>query len=217
MTRALFLCSGTGSVGAPFRREGSWDVTDVDWDGRYGAEIQTDITMWDYKSAFPPGHFQVIWCSPDCRMYSRARTTGGPRDFEKADRLVQSCIDIIGYVDPAIYLLENHDSGLLKTRPCVEGLPYVRVDYCMYGAPYRKRTRLWTNVQNYTPRMCDRSHLVDGKRHKATAQRGCKTSDRRQGDQTFTRDQLHRLPKELCEEIFAICQSSCTIPETFNK
>ena len=101
MPKALFLCSGTGSVGEPFRKAG-WCVTDVDWDGRYNAEIQTDITMWDYK-AFPPGHFHTIWASPDCRMYSRARATGGPRDFEKADRLVQACIDIIEYFDPAIW------------------------------------------------------------------------------------------------------------------
>ena len=56
MPKALFLCSGTGSVGEPFRK-GGWDVTDVDWDGRYGAEIVTDITLWDYKNSFEPGYF----------------------------------------------------------------------------------------------------------------------------------------------------------------
>ena len=48
------------------------------------------------------------------------------------------------------------------------GLPYVRVDYCMYGAKYRKRTRIWTNAA-WVPKLCDRSHLVDGK-HTRTAQ-----------------------------------------------
>ena len=94
MPKALFLCSGTGSVGEPFREAG-WDVTDVDWDGRYGAEIVTDITTWDNKAAFEKGHFDVIWASPCCTHYSRARTTGGPRDYEKADRLVKACRDII--------------------------------------------------------------------------------------------------------------------------
>ena len=96
MPKALFLCSGTGSVGEPFRQAG-WDVTDVDWDGRYGAEIITDITTWDYKSAFEKGHFDVIWASPDCTQYSRARTTGGPRNYEKADRLVRACRDVVEY------------------------------------------------------------------------------------------------------------------------
>ena len=59
MPKALFLCSGTGSVGEPFR-EGGWQVTDVDWDNRFNAEIQTDITTCDYKQAFEPGHFGVI-------------------------------------------------------------------------------------------------------------------------------------------------------------
>ena len=103
MPKAVFPCSGTGSVGEPFRQSG-WEVTDVDWDGRYGAEIVIDITKWDYKSAFKPGHFDVVWASPDCRMYSRARTTGGPRDFEKADRLVQACRDIIEYLQPNLSL-----------------------------------------------------------------------------------------------------------------
>ena len=58
--RALFLCSGTGSVGLPFREAG-WEVTDVDWDGRYGAEIQTDITTWDHGAAYEPGRFDVVW------------------------------------------------------------------------------------------------------------------------------------------------------------
>ena len=58
-------------MGAPFR-EAEWEVIDVDWDGRYGAEIQTDITTWDYAAAFEPGYFDVIWASPDCTQYSRA-------------------------------------------------------------------------------------------------------------------------------------------------
>ena len=217
MPRALFLCSGTGSVGEPFR-EGGWGVTDVDWCPRFNPEIVTDITTWDYQAAFPPGHFSIIWSSPDCTQYSRAKTTGPPRDYEKADRLVQACINIIEYFCPILWFLENPDSGELKRRPCIEGLDHIRVDYCMYSScPYRKRTRLWTNCLDWTPKMCDKSHLVDGRRHKATSQRGYRKDDRSSGDKTFTRDELHRLPKALCEEIFSICQSCCTIPETFNK
>ena len=141
MPTALFLRSGTGSVDEPFREAG-WEVIDVDWCQRFNPEIVTDITIWDYKRAFEKGHFDVIWASPDCRMYSRARTTGGPRDYTKADRLVQACRDIIEYLQPCCWFVENPDSGDLKRRPCIEGLPYVRVDYCMYGCPYRKRTRL---------------------------------------------------------------------------
>ena len=200
---ALFHCSGTGSVGEPFR-EGGWEVTDVDWDNRFGAEIQADITTWDYKAAFEPGHFDVIWASPDCRMYSVARTCAKtPRDFENADKLVKACRDIIEYLQPRLYFIENPDSGCLKTRPVIDGLPYLRVDYCMYAALYRKRTRLWSNCTTWTPKLCDRSHVINGK-HLATAQRGFKKQNNGPQDKDFSRDELHRLPKALCEEIFEV-------------
>ena len=123
MPKALFLCSGTGSVGEPFR-QGGWDVTDVDWDGRFGAEIVEDITTMNYKTMFEPGEFDVVWSSPDCVQYSIARTCAKtPRDFEKADKLVQSCLDIIEYLKPQLWFIENPDTGYLKTRTVLEGLP----------------------------------------------------------------------------------------------
>ena len=198
LPRALFLCSGTGSVGKPFRDSG-YEVVDVDRDGKHAPDIQTDITTWDYKAAYPQGHWDVIWASPDCTQYSRARTTAKtPRDLQGADRLVAKCREIIEYFGPRLWFIENPDSSLLKHRSVVAGLPFVRVDYCMYsGCPYRKRTRIWTNAQ-WTPKLCDRSHLVDGK-HAMTAQRGpCKGHG---AHDKCTLDQLHRLPAELCREI----------------
>ena len=81
------------------------------------------------------------------------------------------CRDIIEYLQPRCWFIENPDTGYLKTRPVITGLPYVRVDFCMYGAPYRKKTRLWTSCTEWKPKLCDRSHLVDRK-HEAVAQCG---------------------------------------------
>eukprot|EP00969_Alexandrium_andersonii_P035992 1576604-Alexandrium_andersonii.AAC.1 len=87
MRRALFLCSGTGGVGRAFREAG-WEVVDVDRDPRFGAEVVVDILTWDYEAVFPPGHFDVVWASPDCTQYSIARSNAKtPRDLEGADRL----------------------------------------------------------------------------------------------------------------------------------
>ena len=205
--RLLNLCSGTGSVAAPFKQSG-WEVIEVDWDPRYKPTHVVNLMTWDCP--YEAGFFDCIWCSPDCTHYSIARTTAKtPRDLVKADALVQRCLDLIQMLAPQVWWIENPDTGLLKGRPCVQGLPFCRVDYCMYGAPYRKRTRLWTNCTEPGFMLCNRSHLISG-RHAATAQRGGR---RNEDDATFTRDELHRLPQALCEEIYSICQSYCTIPE----
>ena len=220
MPRALFLCSGTGSVGEPFREAG-WEVVDVDWDGRYGAEVQEDIMTWDYK-AFAPGTFQLVWASPDCAQYSIARKRAAtPRDFPTADALVQKCLEIIEYLDPPMWFLENPDTGYLKTREFMQGIPFVRVDECMYGTSHRKRTRLWCNSEacsTWTPNMCDKSHCIaihrprcTVYRHETSAQRGYPSArireDRAAGitgqSRHYSRDALHRLPRALCDEIFA--------------
>ena len=203
--RLLNLCSGTGSVSAPFRENG-WEVVEVDWDNRFDPTHVVDITKWDYTIY---DHFDVIWCSPDCTQYSRARTRAKtPRNLEKADELVRACLRIVEHFSPAVWFLENPDSGLLKTRDVVRDLAYVKVDYCMYARPYRKRTRLWTNCC-WTPKLCDRSHLVNN-RHECSAQRGssCKYNS------TFTRDQLHRLPTALCQEIYKVCTAQCQAIDT---
>ena len=194
--RVLNLCSGTGSVSRPFVEEGH-EVVEVDWDPRYSPTHCVDITTWECP--YTPGHFDVVWASPDCTQYSRARTTAKtPRDFKRADALVERCLELIRHLQPRVWFMENPDSGLLKTRAVVHGLPSVRVDYCMYGAPYRKRTRIWTNV-GWVPKLCDRSHLIDNK-HAKTAQRGGRGVWN--SNDVFKRDQLHALPTALCKEIY---------------
>ena len=94
---------------------------------------------------------EPVYC-PDCRMHSLARATAKtPRIFEHADNLVQACRDIIEYLQPPYFSIENPHTGYLKARPVVEGLPYVVVDYCAYGCLYRKRTRIWTNCKDWKP------------------------------------------------------------------
>ena len=84
--RLLELFSGTGSVGRAFRAAG-WEVTSLDI--LPGADIQSDILTWDYMSK-DPGYYDMVWASPPCTEYSRARTRAKrPRDFEGADRIVE--------------------------------------------------------------------------------------------------------------------------------
>ena len=53
-----------------------------------------------------------------------------------------SALEIIAHFDPLMWTVENPATGLLKTRPFMERLPWVDVTYCKYGTPpYRKQTR----------------------------------------------------------------------------
>ena len=78
--RALVLFCGTGSIDKAFQRLG-WEVTSVDWESKYAPTHVANIMTWDYRQ-YSPGAFQFVWGSPCCTHFSRARTTGGPRDIE---------------------------------------------------------------------------------------------------------------------------------------
>ena len=39
--------------------------------------------------------------------------------------------------------MENPQTGYLKSREVVAGLPWQDITYCKYGLPYKKQTRLW--------------------------------------------------------------------------
>ncbi len=146
------LFSGTGSVGDACRAFG-FEVVSLDRDME--ADIKTDIMDWDYTT-FPPKHFDLIWASPPCTEYSVAKTRG-VRDIVGANRVVARTMEIIRYFDPKYWIMENLQSGRLKDQSVVAELPFDDIDYCKYGFPYRKRTRLWSNLDCWTPRaLCRR-------------------------------------------------------------
>jgi site-specific DNA-cytosine methylase len=140
--RILELFAGTGSVGKVFGADG-WEVISLDINPKANATIHADIRTWDY-TIFETGHFDVVWASPVCTQYSRARTTAHtPRDLVWADSLVLRALEIIEYLKPKFWFLENPQTGLLKTRPFMLNLPYTDVDYCRYSEwGYKKRTRI---------------------------------------------------------------------------
>ena len=74
MPALLELFKGTGSVGRAFKAEG-WEVVSLDLLPKFEPSICCNILQWDYRAAFPPGHFQFVWASPVCTEYSRALTT----------------------------------------------------------------------------------------------------------------------------------------------
>ena len=196
--KLLELFSGTGSVGTVARNLG-WNVVSLDLKN---ADINCDIMDWNYKQ-YPIGYFDFIHASPPCTEYSKAKTVG-VRNIEKANKIVKKTIEIIEYFNPRIWFIENPQTGLLKKQDFMKGFHFVDVDYCRYGMPYRKRTRLWNNVHGYKPRpLCKRDcRSMNGKRHKETAQRGSsRIAGGGRDDNKHKQDELYRIPSELVEEI----------------
>ena len=143
LPRLLELFSGTGPIGNIFRSRG-WEVISIDSDPKMRPTLVVDIGSFEYRML--GGSFDAVWCSPPCTQYSIARSNAKKeRDLDGSDQLVRRCRDIIPYVQPMAWFIENPHSGLLKGRDVVSYLPSVIVDYCMYGWPYRKRTIIFTN------------------------------------------------------------------------
>ena len=141
----------------------------------------------------------MVWASPVCTEYSRALTTR-PRRL-----LVLSALEIIAHFDPLMWVIENPATGLLKTRPFMERLPCMDVTYCKYGTPYRKQTRLWTNMR-WRPRrsLCrpgSRCEAWQDGRHLRAAQRGPRLMEGQYERVSQSRELLYSVPAALCEEI----------------
>ena len=97
-----------------------------------------------------PETFHVIWASAPCTEYSRAKTTG-MRKLEYANSVVKRTIEIIGYFQPKVFFMENPQTELLKQQDFMPDFDFFDVNYCKYGFPYRKRTRIWTNLKTWKP------------------------------------------------------------------
>jgi hypothetical protein len=199
MPRVLLeLFSGTGSVGKAFRAAG-WHVITVDNDPRWSPDICRDVL--ELTAADLPQQIDLIWASPVCTEYSKAKTRGPPRKLELADSLVAAVLRIQRETGAPL-LFENPASGLLRTREVVTGIPYVRVDYCKYASDdehhCRKRTGIWQVGCDWKPRrpLCDWNcpYSGPGRYHHEEA---C--------GRDFVRPMhgvaLYPLPAALCEEL----------------
>ena len=198
--KLLELFSGTKSVGKVAERLG-YEVTSLDL--ILPADINIDILDWDY-TIYPTGYFDVIHASPPCTEYSRAKTTG-VRKIDYANSIVKKTLEIMDYFQPKYYIIENPQSGLLKEQSFMYGIPYTDVDYCKYGMPYRKRTRLWNNVLGFTPRpLCKKDcESMDGNKHKEVAQRlPSRSRGSWENQPRHTQTDLYVIPEDLIYEIF---------------
>ena len=180
--RVLELFAGTHSVGKVCKELG-YEVVSLDL---AGADININILEWDYKKAFEPGHFDVIWASPPCHTFSHARrcwinrktkyfgdktiTAKMLNDDMETNGLpiVRKTEEIIKYFNPTLWIMENPSTG--KMKDYLKHLPHYDVDYCRYSDwGYKKPTRFWTNKEGFVPLKCNKQcGSMSGNKHKAS-------------------------------------------------
>ena len=196
----LELFSGTGSIGKAFRDAG-WEVFSIDNNPDCHPTSCCDVREFDPSSL--PRRPDFIWASPVCQMYSCARTYAKmPRDLEWADSLVLAALRIQEHCGCPM-LMENPESGLLKTRPFMSQFDRVIVDYCKWhseGFPHtcRKRTALFRVSADYVPsrQLCRHDcGFCEGRRHH---ERIANSEGQRQ---IRDRNMMYPLPPLLCQDI----------------
>jgi site-specific DNA-cytosine methylase len=164
----LELFSGTHSVGKVLERLGH-KVVSLDLKG---ATINVDILKWDYK-VYPPNHFDYIHASPPCDTFSICRRSWIGRQLKAHGNtiitkeildndertiglvILNKTLEIIDYFKPKFYTIENPKSGNMKKY--ITTIPYSDVEYCAYGFPNKKPTRIWNNF-GFEGKTCDGTH-----------------------------------------------------------
>ena len=106
---------------------------------------------------YGPGFFDLVAASVPCNEYSQAKKKVH-RDMDEADKVVRKTIEIIEYLKPQKWWIENPRTGYLKSRGILDKYPFVDIDYCQFSDwGYNKPTRFWgsPNITNRESRICD--------------------------------------------------------------
>lgn len=153
--RVLELFKGTGSVGKAIRAlYPDCEIISLDILEKYNPTHCCDIMDFDYKQ-YPVGHFDIIWASPECKVFSVAQYRLMGRNWRDMEHLKQvrrdnekyvlRTVEIIEYLKPSWWFVENPFFSAMKDIEKMKSLPSYRFDYCQFGYSYKKPTRIWTN------------------------------------------------------------------------
>jgi site-specific DNA-cytosine methylase len=170
--RVLELFKGSGSVGKYFEPMPNVEVISLDFVKKYEPTICCDIMEWNYK-IYPPGHFDIVWASPECKVFSQLQYSllgrkGGSVDRETLlekqkdhSKFILKTIEIIKYFNPKSWFIENPMySKIWDYVPPDLDYKNVDISYCLFGFDYRKNTRIITNKKILESKLCKKKNGV---------------------------------------------------------
>ena len=154
--KILELFKGTGSITNHFEDMDNVEVISLDILKKYNPTICCDIMDFDYKQ-FDIGYFDIIWASPECKVFSMLQNTHIGKKWNNKEELenvrkdnsifINKTIEIIDYLKPEFYFIENPRYS--KMWDYIENDIYkdkfILVDYCYFDYPYKKPTKILTN------------------------------------------------------------------------
>ena len=122
MPLLLELFSGTGSVGRAFRAQG-WGVFSGDTEAAANPTLVADVSSLQPEQL--PPTVDMIWASPPCTHYSRARTKAKtPRDLEGSDALVRKVLELVDHYRHIDFFMEKSTLRLAQTTGGRQRHPY---------------------------------------------------------------------------------------------
>ena len=128
---------------------------------------------------------------------------------QEANAVTCTTLEVIEYLQPKWYAIENPYSSLVWKQPIFDHLPTKTVSYCMHSCwGYRKNTTICTNIpfdHNFCKEDCGYVR-EQGKKHKCNesfAKHGVSAHCKALGVQctTHRRDELYRVPGKLVRDI----------------
>lgn len=205
--KILELYSGTKSITKYFDNT-EHEVISLDILSKYNPTICCDILDWKYED-YPVNYFHIIWASPDCRVYSTLQYTNIGRKWNDREHLEQTrdenskfilnTLDIIRYFQPEYYFVENPlHSAIWRYIPDDFKDDFVIVDYCYFGRPFKKPTKILTNRKLQNKRCSCKNHPM---RIGISSQSKMKNAKTAVGDNS-TLNERHAIPHGLLEYLF---------------
>jgi hypothetical protein len=207
--KLLELFKGTGSVAKVFNKMyPDCEIVSVDILKKYQPTFCGDILDFDYKK-YQVGHFDIIWASPECKVYSKIQHTWIGRKWDNMEQLqqvrqenskyVKRVLEIIDYLKPTYWFIENPWDSAMKDLDFMKELPSIRFDYCRFGYMYQKPTRIWTNRKLETMK-CE----CKEKRHKFRLGMNSKKVRGATTDKDPTNiNEKYSIPPKLIEHLFS--------------